>query len=505
MGKEPPPLTPLKRTGEHGFTVCRDLYQVFTFFLLIFLGNPRVAALGQSESRADLTPSFEPPSRTNLSTLEAAPPAPLWKTRWGLEFVPTEFRLWEDLARLDRVEAVSRLYHLLRQEGLPKPERTAALLELAELHYASGLAETALELFFQASVDHRHPLISLRLAELGLYHAGWPRSRVLRNVLEVQPEKLERREAELWRLLLRRSLWERHDLRALGLTEASLSALGRDHDDIWGGTWNGGIFRFSWSSKQTRIFRNGRFQTLPNAVVAIVPDRFAIWFAAQDGLHRFNKVTEEWSTLPLPAEVQPERIQSFARIRSELYLCTLGHGLWTLGQNRWTRLALDEVSKHFNGVFDSPDGVLLATRDRGLYLWDPDSGRISPLAGPSVAPRNVTAVLVQGRYLWVGTYGEGLYRYDRLSRTWERFTRSTGHLPDDWVMCLAQIGDTVFAGTFGGGLLAVRGGRFHFLSDFGSPADVVTMLDYRGELFVGTLREGLWAVRGEDLDALLAP
>lgn len=76
-------------------------------------------------------------------------------------------------------------------------------------------------------------------------------------------------------------------------------------------------------------------------------------------------------------------------------------------------------------------------------------------------PQNTVTSILQTRdgYVWLGTQ-EGLARFDGV-----RFTlynsRNTEEISNNWIMALAESADgTLWAGTFGGGVLAVRDGKF---------------------------------------------
>ncbi len=57
---------------------------------------------------------------------------------------------------------------------------------------------------------------------------------------------------ELYRSLRVRLSWERLDAARLGLSDANISSLAVDGDDLWVGTWNGGTARWSLSAERLR-------------------------------------------------------------------------------------------------------------------------------------------------------------------------------------------------------------------------------------------------------------
>lgn len=460
----------------------------------------------QSPERATLPLSSE--AAEAATGRESAPPRTVSSPSdpRGRRFEPIEEHreIWAELDRLDPVSAVVVLERVARHPGITPEERKLALVELGERCYALRLFDRAYGFLSQIADEDLPPVARLRLAELGSYYQGWSPARTLRALARIEPSELNARDRELRRLLLSRSLWRRLDPIQEGLTESSLSALALDGEDVWGGTWNGGIFRYTPSSGEVRVFRAGQYRLTPNAITSIHVDRFGVWFAGLDGIQRYNKVTGAWSRIDFPDEIQPERIQRFARHLGTLYLATVGHGLWRYTDSTWERVPQSRVGLNINGLFPrDEETVWIATRDRGLFVWRPATDEVQSLGGEPGGPTNVTAVVELEHDVWVGTYGEGLYRYDTVRRQWRRYRQANGEIPDDWVMSLAVQEGRLFVGTFGGGVVVWRDRTsFQALRDLGSPMDVVAMVPYRERLYLATLRDGLWILDVEGLDAI---
>ncbi len=73
---------------------------------------------------------------------------------------------------------------------------------------------------------------------------------------------------------------------------------------------------------------------------------------------------------------------------------------------------------------DSDGNIWIGSDDGGLSLYNPRTGDYRPVAIDARNPAlNIHALTVDGGWLWVGTYGNGLYRVDLHSRQVRHFTQ----------------------------------------------------------------------------------
>jgi hypothetical protein len=97
--------------------------------------------------------------------------------------------------------------------------------------------------------------------------------------------------------------------------------------------------------------------------------------------------------------------------------------------------------------------------------------------------------------LWIGTYGEGLYRWKRRENRIEHFSKASGEIADDWVLCAVRADSGLYFGTFGGGVsrfvpeqgiwqrIGLRQGL--------SALDISSVTYAAPDLFFGTLGSGI--------------
>ena len=63
---------------------------------------------------------------------------------------------------------------------------------------------------------------------------------------------------------------------------------------------------------------------------------------------------------------------------------------------------------------------------------------------------SVTAVRDEPNYVWLATYGQGVYRYSKKENKWTNFSTSNNNLENDLFSCLAVSDDYVWAGSIEG-------------------------------------------------------
>jgi len=118
------------------------------------------------------------------------------------------------------------------------------------------------------------------------------------------------------------------------------------------------------------------------------------------------------------------------------------------------------------------DGRIAAGTSAGAAFVNAEGGvrRVGPRGAADRPIGNVWAIAQTSAGLWLGTT-TGLYRGPATSWTskdgsddpaalperWRRLSVATGELRDDWVTALATRGDTVWAGTYNGGVVRIDG------------------------------------------------
>jgi signal transduction histidine kinase/ligand-binding sensor domain-containing protein len=158
-----------------------------------------------------------------------------------------------------------------------------------------------------------------------------------------------------------------------------------------------------------------------------------------------------------------------------------------------TNLNISALAQDKKGV------VWAGTRDGQLWHLDSGEWKVQARCEPGHA---ITAVACSDSALWVGTEGDGLYRWDSGNR-WEKYN----NLPTAWVSTLYLDGHgTLWIGTAGGGLSRLQGGSVAtFTTREGLLDNTISQIleDDAGYLWLGGTR-GIIRVSKRELDELAA-
>jgi hypothetical protein len=337
--------------------------------------------------------------------------------------------------------------------------RFSAHLMRADLAYAAKDWEEAYRNYLEAAnsspAEGLPARITLRLCEIALYQHRDPES--ARLYLGSGPAgELSAEELGLMGRLKRRLTWQPIGIQTLGLSDNNISALRIDGDDLWVGTWNGGVSRYSLASGQKTVFQEGRETLVPNTVRCIEATPARVWVGTYQGLFVYSKSTSSWQEIAEFGGPEPKKVEVVKAVGARLFVGTLGDGLWTQTAGGWERLSGAGLPGDFVSCLERVQGwLLIGTLNRGLVLMDLEGGRFRSFDSLSrqLEARNITMLLEQedGK-LWMGTYGMGLYRWSWTDGRLEHFTRQSGSLGDDWVLCGLAARTGIYFGTLGGGI-----------------------------------------------------
>jgi len=340
----------------------------------------------------------------------------------------------------------------------------------------------------------------LRLAQLALYEnrdeerAGFYSARI-------QPAELSTPQREALERLRRRLSYRELPPEMLGLGDGNVSALRVDGDDLWIGTWNGGVSRLSLSGGQAKVFREGRESLVPSTVRCIEISASRVWVGTYQGLFSYAKAGARWQEIEAFAGAEPRKVEALRLAGGRLYVGTLGHGLWRQeageGAEGWRRISSGPLPGDFVTCLEV-DGqdLLIGTLTQGVVRLDLRSLRLRGFeeAAGGLAARNVTVLLADPpRGLWVGTYGDGLYYWDRQASRLAHYSRRGGQLGDDWVLCAVRAESGTYFGTLGGGMARYVQGGWEVLGfrEGVLSADIPALTYAAPRLYLGSLGAGV--------------
>ena len=351
-------------------------------------------------------------------------------------------------------------YFLQRLLDAAPGTRTAfsATLAVARYYYGSHTWLAALEYYtkavamFQTSRSGTRADLDgalVHAAELYAYQRNDP-DRARSYFQRITGGALPPVEAALYLQLRTRLLWSVLAGGSLGLKDSNVSCLRVDGDDLWVGTWNGGVSRYSVSAANS-----DPFPTPPYVRSIEVADR-RIWIGTTEGLSWYGKGTARWGSESNPAADHPYNVQVVRVAAGKLYAGTLGDGLLRLDDSGWEQVSDGSLPGRFITCIaedSARDRLLIGTMNIGLVILDRRNGQMGTLSelAPDFTSENITAILParDGR-IWIGTYGEGLW-------AWTPATNSLRHykgaeIADDWILSECETDRALYFGSFGGGV-----------------------------------------------------
>ena len=390
-----------------------------------------------------------------------------------------------------------------------------AMTAVARWYYDSRQWLAALE-FFRRAVDLfkdgssgtrlDRDLVLLHAAELSAYRIGDDRQ--ARTYLgRISGSSFAPQEAALYRQMRVRLLWSLISAKDLGLQDSNVSSLRVDGDDLWVGTYNGGVSRYSLSAGTGDPFPRPPYSRSIESA-----DR-RVWIGTAEGLSWYGKGTARWGTESNPGADRPWNVQVVRATAAGLYIGTLGDGLLRQGADGWQPVQDGSLPGRFVTCIceDIPRGrLLIGTMNIGLVILDLKTGQMSALSElvPSFTSENITTILAarDGR-VWIGTYGEGLAVWTPESGKIRQYTRDAGQeIGDNWVLSSCETDRALYFGSFGGGVsvLSKNDGSWRRLGirDGLAGLDVPAIAWRAPRVYFGTLGGGV-SVYDEDQDGAL--
>lgn len=329
---------------------------------------------------------------------------------------------------------------------------------LAELSYESGDLDRAYGSYLQfvnLSGGNVPAEVWFRLSEIALFSRADPESaRVFllnyRRGGNAGPKRSP--QDGLLQRLSKHLSWEELSPEKFGLNDANISTLKADGDDLWIGTWNGGISRYSIGRRRATVFETGSQSLVPRTVRSIEVTPTRVWIGTYQGLYQYTKASSRWRKIGF----FDEKIEALCAVRETLYVGTLGAGLWRSRGDKWEKISRGGLPGEFvNSLAAGDDHLLIGTLNLGLILMSLKTERIFSFdsINSNLRARNVISLLPDGEdTVWIGTYGEGLYRWKSRENTIEHFSKASGEIADDWVLCAVRADSGLYFGTFGGGV-----------------------------------------------------
>lgn len=313
----------------------------------------------------------------------------------------------------------------------------------------------------------------------------------------------------LWAALFGEGLWiwdgKAWKAAELGLPPPAreITALAAQGDTLWIGTRRAGVWRRDGAGWTQHLQPDEPFDH--NVQALALADGAVLVSTLEDGLATLAPGGWRHETAAVLSSDAPRQSVAFD---GALYL---RHGGGRVdrrdGSGVWTRGVFSALPRKQVSALAADDKRLYAAQWGGWSEWD---GRqwTHRLSLPELQGLPITALLPDGPTLWVGTQGRGLAEIERATgrgRRSPRFVRwhdERHGLPDDWITVLARVNDTLYAGTFVGGLARWDGTKW--TSALAGQNVTALEPDGAGGIFVAT-RAGVWHEQPDGTRKPIAP
>jgi len=153
------------------------------------------------------------------------------------------------------------------------------------------------------------------------------------------------------------------------------------------------------------------------------------------------------------------------------------------------------------------DGHLLCSSHNGKMIIDTETAEVTD--SPFGTALEVSASLIDSRgQVWIAYYNKGIEVYEKDGTLIKSYNTDNSDLSNDIVLCLAERGPHVLAGTDGGGINIIdsRSDEIHILSHVSGeqtsfPAHSIKSLfaDHYGTVWAGSIRDGVISISQSEI------
>lgn len=302
-------------------------------------------------------------------------------------------------------------------------------------------------------------------------------------------ETLKSPEARSLRILLQKISLRRID-KINGLPDNSIADIRVDGDDIYVATWGAGLVRYLRSQDKLEKI------PLPSPQLrGIYVDFEDIYVTSFDGVYHISKKTgkstalsDESGALKLGQKtIKDDRFIYFSTLnRGLIQYDSIRKKVVTLGRDSWVK------SNQVYAIDADVEYIAVGTLDQGALIHNKKTGETVQITTGEGGLRseNVKAVLLDGRFVYIGAHNDGVYVYDLAQK---KLKRLEAELP--FPSAFARRDHEIFIGTSGQGIriLNRNDNSIEKLSAVeGLSSNEVHILRIEGEfLWVGYLENGI--------------
>ncbi len=288
-----------------------------------------------------------------------------------------------------------------------------------------------------------------------------------------------------------------------GLGDNSISSITFDGDDVWVGTWLGGITRFTRSTGKSVLFKTDNSGIASNLVRNIAIENTRVWTATFAGLSFYDKKVDKWKTVYSVAGIAYQRIKALLIDDQKLWVATIAHGLSVLDfkTGKWTTYLKRNGLPGDNVVAlcATPGSIWVGTVTGGIGRYDKNTGKWQTYShgkAGGLPSNNIKAIAFDGTKLWIGTHGQGAASCDENGGDWSIYNTGNSGLTSNYVYTVKVAPDgKIWMGTLEGGACV-----YNRISDKwkkittaeGLSSNDVTTIEFEGRyIWFGTLNGGI--------------
>ena len=208
---------------------------------------------------------------------------------------------------------------------------------------------------------------------------------------------------------------------SLELQDTDLFKVVKNKEELWIATLGSGVFIVNKKTSETRrILAGPATEDLPsNTVYEIFHDGQVTWIGTGKGL---AVTADKGRTFQTYTDLNPglaeTEVRSVYKTNDETYWIGLTNGL-AHGRKSTAKIINSSNSNlqsdTINGITVSDDGILWLATDAGVSYLKPGEAsfkNINHFSHKQLPEGIVTAVAVDGGIAWIGTFDNGLYRYE---------------------------------------------------------------------------------------------
>lgn len=260
-------------------------------------------------------------------------------------------------------------------------------------------------------------------------------------------------------------------------------------------------------------FRDTLFTALEAAFRVRMDDDGQIWYSSEGGLVHVDpvnvtrKVYTKFDGLPssytLGLDVEGPRVY----VGTDLGLAVVERATGAVETVSPANSPLPDVI--VTDVARIGDEVWIGTRDYGLAIWnatrsasEPTAWTLKNTSTTATYARPIRRIVETPTAVWLGTEGDGAWRFDRASRTWNVTLRVDGLLDDRVLGVAERKGEVWFATATGLSVRRANGTFDAYTAQQGLPhyrvldVDVILTADGTTDVFASTAK-GLWQLNPE--------